>query len=76
MRKYCKWVSWDEVLNDEEIQLPPDTDHYNGPHELKPGEANGFNTVLLCIFECTTMHISFFKYLLIRTISIHENTLK
>ena len=32
MRKYWKWGSWEELGYDEEIQVPPETDNYNGPH--------------------------------------------
>ena len=34
MIKYWKWESWEEVVYDEEIQVPPETDNYNGPHGI------------------------------------------
>ena len=46
MSKECKWGSWEEVRDGEEIKAPPNTDHYNYPYGLKPGVANTFNIVL------------------------------
>ena len=46
MRKDLKWESVEEVGDGEEIQVPPETDHYNFPNRLKPGVANRFYTVL------------------------------
>ena len=59
MRKYWKWVSWEEVGDDEGIQGPPYIGNYNVPRRLKTGVANIFNTVLRCIFECTAMNRCF-----------------
>ena len=47
--------------DDEEIQGPPDTDNYNGPHGLKPGVENRFLNIFQCTFECTAMNQYFSK---------------
>ena len=56
MIKYYKWLSWQEVGYDEEIQGPPDIDHYNVLHDLKTSVENIFNTVLCCIFKYTAIN--------------------
>ena len=37
---------------DDDVPGPHEVDHYNGPHGIKPGGADSFQTVLRCIF-CT-----------------------
>ena len=63
MSKDWKLGFWEEVGDDEEIQGPPKTDNYNGPHGLKPSVENIFNAVLQCIFECTATNKYFVKTL-------------
>ena len=46
IRKDCKYESWEEAVDEEKIQVPTDTDNYNGPHRLKLIEENRFENVL------------------------------
>ena len=55
MRKDWKCESWEEVVDDEEIQGPTDTDNYNDQHGIKPDLENRFDTVLQCLFEYTAI---------------------
>ena len=57
------WNNWVDLGDNDEINGLPETDHYNGPHGLKPGVANQFSTVLQCIFATTAMNKEFFKRL-------------
>ena len=56
------WNNWVDLGDNDEINGQPETDHYNGPHGLKPGVINQFSTVLQCIFATTTMNKEFLKY--------------
>eukprot|EP00957_Ditylum_brightwellii_P117946 8996281-Ditylum_brightwellii.AAC.2 len=41
-----KWDRWQDIAQDEEIPGPETVDPYNCPHELRPGIASSFATVL------------------------------
>ena len=55
-----------KLVDDENIQGPLETDHYNSLFRLKPGVANRHGTLIQCI--------TFFKDLLLREISTQKNT--
>ena len=61
MSKDWKCGFWEEVVDYEEIKVPPETAHYNVPNGLKPGVGNIFNIVLQTIFEFTGMNQYVFK---------------
>ena len=58
-----KWSCWEDIGNDEEVDGPPETDRYDGPHGLKNGVGNRFKTILQCIMTTTAMNIEFFRRL-------------
>ena len=58
-----KWNFWEDIGNDDNIQPPPKTDLYDGPHGLKSGVGNRFKTILQCIMTTTAMNIDFFQRL-------------
>ena len=41
-----KWESWEPLGDDDPVEGPPEEDHYDGPHGLKPGVENSFKIVL------------------------------
>ena len=46
-----KMNKWYIIGIGDDITGPPEVDHYNGPHGLKPGVADIFETVIQCIFK-------------------------
>ena len=65
-----------ELVDDEENQDLSETNHYNFPHEIKPGVRNRFNIVLKCVLERTAIDRKKFKDLLLKAISTHKGTRK
>ena len=57
------WDHFKEFDDDGPIPGPEETDHYNGPHGLRPNVRGTFRTILQCIFQCSCMDRSFFKRL-------------
>ena len=49
------------MVDDEEIQGPPEADNYNGPYGLKPGVSNIFRILLQYIFKCNEMNQYFLQ---------------
>ena len=57
------WNNWKPLDIDDAVPGPQYSDHYNGPHGLKPGIEHTFKTVLQCMFSTTAMDRFFFKRL-------------
>ena len=58
------WDHFEEFDDDGPIPGPEETDHYNGPHGLRPNVRGSFRTILQCIFQCSCMDRSFSRGLL------------
>ena len=69
-----KWNFWEDIGNDDNIQPPPKTDLYDGPHGLKSGVGNRFKTILQCIMTTKEMNIEFFKDLCLRVTNVQGIT--
>ena len=60
------WNHFKELDDDGPIPGPEETDHYNGPHGLKPNVRGSFKTILRCIFQTSCMDRSFSRGSLMR----------
>ena len=63
MGKEWAWNSWRDIDTDEEIPGPAENDRYNGPHGLRKGIGNRFDTILQCVMNTTAMSLEFFERL-------------
>ena len=70
------WNSWRDIDADEEIQGPPENDRYNGPHGLRKGIGNRFDTVLQCVMTTTAMSLEFFERLAAQSNKYARNNMK
>ena len=66
------WDHFKELEDDDPIPGPEETDHYNGPHGLKPNVRYAFKTILQCIFQTTCMDRSFSRGSLRNQTNMHK----
>ena len=69
-----KWNFWEDIGNDEEVDIPPETHRHHSPHSLKNRVRNRFKTILQFVMTTIAMNFEFFRRLFAQSKNVQVMT--